>query len=142
LKRESEIAVRIPAGIDDGEMIRLSGMGEATAHGAAGDLYVKVHVKPHRTLRREGMNLVMDLSVKLTSALLGDEYTIETLEGPMRLKIPESTSHGEILRVRGKGVPDSRGRRGDLLVKVQITFPTKLSREARKAVEDLRREGV
>ena len=112
------------------------------SRGTPGDLYVKVHVKKHSMMRKEGQNLVMDLPVKLSSALLGDEYSIETLDGDIKVKIPEGIHHGEILRVRGKGVPIDRTRRGDLMIKIQIDLPAKMSREARKLVEELKKEGI
>ena len=101
-----------------------------------------MHVKKHESFQREGHNLVMTLDVKLTDALLGGEYAVKTLDGDITLKVPAGTAHGEILRVRGKGVPIDSGRRGDLLVKLNIRMPAKLSRKARKIVEDLRAEGV
>lgn len=139
---QEEISVRIPSGIEDGEVIRLGGAGEATKGGSPGDLYVKVHVLRHSQFRKEGSNLLTDLTVKLSSALLGDEYRIDTLDGPITVKIPEGIRHGEILRVRGKGIPIERGRRGDLMIKVQIDLPAKLSKEQRKLMEDLKRQGI
>ena len=141
-KQEEEITIMIPAGINDGEMIRLSGKGEAISGGSAGDLYVKVHVKPHSVLHKEGNDLIMSLNVKLTDALLGGSYSVDTLDGPLSVKIPAGISHGEILRVRDKGVPTDSGSRGDLLIRVHITLPSKLSKKAKKAVEELRAEGV
>ena len=142
LRREQEISVAIPAGIDDGEMIRLSGAGEAVSSGTAGDLYIKVHVKRHPVFKKEGADLTTDLSLKLSSALLGEEYTLQTLDGEIKVKIPEGVSHGEVLRVKGKGVPYEKNHRGDLLIRLQIKLPTKLSKEGRKLVEELRREGI
>lgn len=141
-KREEEISVTIPAGIDDGEMIRLSGSGEAVPSGTPGDLYIKVHVKRHPVFKKEGVNLITDLSLKLSSALLGDEYALQTLEGEIKVKVPEGVSHGETLRIKGKGVPFEKGKRGDLLIKLHIKLPSKLSKEARKHIEELRKEGV
>ena len=141
-KRQEEIAVRIPAGIEDGEVIRLSGSGEAIKGGASGDLYVKVHVGRHPLFRKEGSNLTMDLSVKLSSALLGDEYTIETLDGDVTVKIPEGIRHGEILRIKGRGVPIEKNRRGDLMIRITINLPAKLSRGAKKLIEQLKKEGI
>ena len=141
-RRQEEISVRIPSGIEDGEVIRLGGAGEAMKGGSPGDLYVKVHVARHREFRKEGSNIIMDFPVKLSSALLGDEYTIETLDGPLTIKIPEGIHHGEILRVKGKGVPIEKGRRGDLMIKITIDLPNKLSREAKKLVEDLKKQGI
>jgi len=142
LKQQEEVSVAIPAGIDDGEMIRLSGGGEAVASGTAGDLYIKVHVKRHPMFKKEGANLVTDLSLKLSTALLGEEYTFQTLDGEIKVKIPEGVSHGEILRVKGRGVPYEKGKRGDLLIHLAVKLPNKLSKEARKHIEELRKEGI
>lgn len=141
-RKEEEVSVNIPAGINDGEMIRLSGAGEAVASGTSGDLYIKVHVKRHPIFKKEGVNLVTDLSLKLSSALLGEEYVLQTLDGEIKVKIPEGVSHGEVLRVKGKGVPFEKGRRGDLLIKLHIKLPSKLSKEARKHIEELRKDGI
>jgi molecular chaperone DnaJ len=142
LKRESEIKVKIPAGIENGEMIRLSGAGEAVEGGEAGDLYIKIYVKKHSIFKKEGKNLIMDLNVKLTDAILGGEETVTTLDGAIKLKIPEGVAHGEILRIKGKGVPLDKNSRGDILVKVHITMPKKLSKESKKAIEALKKEGL
>ena len=142
LRKEEDISVAIPPGIDNGEMIRMTGMGEAVPGGVAGDLYIKIHVKPHAKFKKEGANLVTDLNVKLSDALLGETYTIATLDGDIELKIPEAISFGEILRIRGKGVPVERGKRGDLLVKLHIQLPSNLSKKAKRIVEDLREEGI
>jgi len=141
-RKQEEISVKAPAGIEDGEVIRLGGAGEAIRGGTSGDLYVKVHVTRHPLFRREGSSLLMDLPVKLSSALLGDEYTIETLDGNVTVKIPEGIKPGEMLRLRGKGVPIDRTRRGDLLIRVTIDIPNKLSREAKKLVEELKKQGI
>lgn len=141
-RKQEEIAVKVPAGIEDGEVIRLGGAGEALQGGTPGDLYVKVHVTKHPHFRREGNNLLMDLPVKLSSALLGDEYTIETLDGNVTVKIPEGIKPGEMLRLRGKGIQIDRTRRGDLLIRVTIDIPSKLSKDAKKLVEELKRQGI
>ena len=141
-KRETEIKVKIPAGIDSGEMIRLSGGGEATLGGQSGDLYIKIYVKKHGTFRKEGINLVMNLGVKLSDALLGGEQSVNTLDGAIKVKIPEGVTHGEILRIRGKGVPFERNHRGDILIKINIQIPKKLSKEARNIIETLKQEGI
>jgi len=140
-KKEEEIKLSIPAGINDGEMIRMPERGEAVAGGAAGDLYIKVHVKPDAEFKRNGFDITKDLSVKLTDALLGTEYMVPTLDGDINLKIPVGISHGETLRIRNKGVPNG-GARGDLLVKVKVDFPQKLSKNAKKIIEELRKEGL
>ena len=142
MRQEEEITVAIPAGIEDGEMIRLSGAGEAITAGAPGDLYIKVHVRADARFHKEGVNLLTELSVKLSDALLGGEYTLPTLEGEVVLTIPPGVSHGEVLRVKGKGVPVEKGKRGDLLVKIRITLPAILSKEAKNLIEKLREEGI
>jgi molecular chaperone DnaJ len=141
-KKQEEIEIAVPAGIDGGEMIRLSGMGEAVGGGTSGDLYVKVHVTPDARFKKDGPNLVTELSVKLSDALLGASYKIESLDGTEDLDIPQGVKHGEMLVIRGKGVPTARGKRGDLYVKVRITLPQKLSRSARGLIEKLREEGI
>lgn len=142
LKKESEIKVKIPAGIDNGEMMRLSGGGEAISGGQTGDLYIKIYVKKHPIFKKEGQNLLMDLNVKLTDALLGGEETIKTLDGEIKVKIPEGVTHGETLRIKGKGVPYEKHYRGDILIKLHILIPKKLSKEAKKTIESLKKEGL
>ncbi|MES2213298.1 MAG: molecular chaperone DnaJ [Patescibacteria group bacterium] len=141
-KKESEIKVQIPAGIDNGEMIRLTGGGEAMSGGQSGDLYIKIYVKKHPLFKKDGSNLVMDLNVKLSDALLGADQPVTTLDGEIKVKIPEGVAIGEILRIKGKGVPYDKNKRGDLLIKLHILIPKKLSKDAKKAVEMLKKEGL
>jgi len=138
---KKNLKVKIPAGIDDGEMLRLSGQGEPLSGGIAGDLFIKIHIEPDEFWRKDGVNIVGDLNVKLTDALLGAEYPLETLDGAISLKIPEGVAHGEILRIRGKGVPQGR-HRGDALVHIHIILPHRLSRDAKKKIEELKKEGI
>ena len=128
-------------------MIRLTGMGEAISGGQSGDLYVKVHVAPDPRFKKDGPNLVTELSIKLSDALLGTSYKIQTLEGEEDMEIPAGISHGETICIKGKGVPVSgspgrAGKRGDLMVRIKITLPHKLSRSARGLIEKLREEGI
>lgn len=141
VRSQDEIEIAVPGGIQNGEMIRMTGRGEATPHGIPGDLYVKIHVKSHQTIKREGMNLIAETPIKLTDALLGGNYTVATLDGNVAIKIPAGVKHGEMLRIKGKGVPQERGR-GDFMVKIAIELPSKLSRKAQKLVEELRTEGI
>lgn len=141
-RKQEEIEIAVPAGIDGGEMIRLSGAGEAAAGGPSGDLYVKVHVTPDPRFKKEGANLITTLSIKLTDALLGGSYAVQTLDGDETLTVPPGVSHGEVLRIKNKGVVTGRSKRGDLLVRVQITLPSKLSRSAKQLIEKLREEGI
>ena len=110
-KSTEEIKVNIPAGIQNGEMIRLSGRGEAAKGGESGDLYIKVHVQKHDRITRDGLNLYDTLPIKLSDALLGKTYSIETLDGEVDIKVPPGITHGELLRIKGRGVP-SDGQTG------------------------------
>ncbi|HUD02565.1 MAG TPA: J domain-containing protein [Candidatus Paceibacterota bacterium] len=141
-RKQEEIDIAVPAGIEGGEMIRLSGLGEAVAGGPAGDLYVKIHVQSDARFKKDGTNIVTELSVKLSDALLGGEYTIATLDGDQPLTIPPGVTHGELLRMSGRGVPSTRGKRGDLFVKVKIILPQKLSKTAKGLIEKLKEEGI
>ncbi len=142
LKREAEINIDIPRGIEGGEMIRMPGMGEAIKGGVSGDLYVKVHVKPHPVFRKDGPNLTMELPVKLTDALLGTTVSVTTIEDKvLEVKVPPMTKTEEILRIRGKGVNYGEGT-GDLLIRVTAILPKKLSTKAKRAIEDLKSEGL
>ncbi len=140
-RTEDTIDLNIPAGIEHGEMIRMTGRGEGVKGGTPGDLYIKVHVQRHQTIVRNDTTLETNLHVKLTDALLGSTYGIETLDGTIDIKIPEGVKHGEVLRIKGKGVPVGSSR-GDFHVKIAIDIPQKLSRNARKLVEELRNENI
>lgn len=141
-KKQKEIELNIPAGINNGEMLKMMGQGEDIQGGPSGNLYVKVRIKPHPVFKRDGLNLTMDLPIKLTDALMGVIYNLKTLEGNIiEVKIPEGINHNELLRVRGKGVP-SRSSRGDIILRIQIKMPTKLSRKAKEVIEELKKEGI
>ncbi len=142
LKKEEEISLNIPAGIRDGEMIRMTGAGEAVFKGTSGDLYIKINVAKHPTFTREGFDLVMDMDLNLTDALLGLEKKINTLDGDVKVEIPEGVAVNEILRVRGKGVPYKGGKRGDLLIRLNIKMPHKLSKKAKEIIKELQKEGL
>ncbi len=141
-KRQEEIHIVVPAGVSDGEMIRMQSRGEVAVGGGAGDLYVKLHVKTDAAFTREGNNLVRSLPVKLTDALMGATYHVRGVEGDLPVDIPVGVVHGDLIRVKGQGVPHGRGGRGDLLVKVDIQFPKKLSKSQRELIEQLRTEGL
>jgi len=128
--------VRIPAGVTDGQRIRLKGKGGAGENGgASGDLYVVVHVRPHPIFGRKGDNLTLTAPVTFNEAALGAEIEVPTLGGaPVRLKIPAGTPNGRTFRVRGKGVAKRDGSRGDLLVSVDVMVPSELTDEAREAL--------
>ncbi len=140
-RSEEEIEINVPPGIEGGEMIRMTGRGEAVAGGTAGDLYIKIHVRPHSSIKRDGNTLESTLHVKLSDALMGNTYAVATLDGVVEIKIPAGVTHGERLRIRKRGVPKDGGR-GDFMVKVLIDMPKKLSRRAKKLIEELKEEGV
>ena len=138
-KRHKQIRVSIPAGIDEGHQIRLSGEGEAGSRGGpAGNLYVAVHVTPHEILRREGTEIYYDLSVSIAQATLGTIVKIPTIEGDEDFEVRAGTQPGTEVRLRGRGVPHLRraGSRGDLHVIVRVVVPTKLSKQQRRLLED------
>ena len=146
---KEKLLVKIPPGIENGQGLRVGGKGE-NGEGGKGDLIVRIWVKEHGTFRKEGFDLVMELSIKLTLALAGGSVEIETLEGKLEVNIPAGTSQGEILRVTGKGVPyetsggifGTGGRRGDLLIMTHVEMPRKLSKKAREIIEKLKEEGI
>src|SRR3989338_4238663 len=141
-KGEEEIPIVVPAGVENGEMIRMPGRGEAAQGGGAGDLYVKLHVKPEKMFTRDGHNILTVLNIKLTDALLGGEFKINSVDDEAIVKVAGGVKHGDVIRVRERGVPHGRGGRGDLLVRMNIETPAKLSRTARELVEKLRKEGL
>ena len=134
------IQARIPAGVKDGQRIRLRGKGAAGENGgAAGDLYVSVKVSPHRLFGRKGDNLTLDVPVSFDELALGAEIKIPTLGGsPVTLKVPAGTPNGRTFRVRGKGATKSDGTLGDLLATVEVQVPAVLDQAARDAVEAYR----
>ncbi len=142
IRKTEEAVVEIPPGIHDGEMIKLTGKGEALSGGIAGDLYVKIHVKPHSVFQREGNNLTMELNIPLSDALLGGEKKIKTLDGELKIKIPAGINYGEILRIREKGIPHRQGGRGDLMIRILVEIPKNLSRKSKQIIEELRKEGI
>jgi molecular chaperone DnaJ len=134
------INVRIPAGVKDGQRIRLKGKGAPGERGGpAGDLFVVVHVRPHPLFGRTGDNITLTVPVSFAEAALGGEIRVPTLGGsPVTLKLAPATSNGRTLRVRGRGATRKDGTRGDLLVTVQVVVPDKLTTKAREAVEAFR----
>ena len=140
LRREdgktSRLDVKIPAGVKDGQRIRLAGQG-GRGGGRAGDLYLRVRVAPHPFFRREGDDIHVDLPVALHEALLGGEVTVPTLKARVGLKIPAETQNGRVIRLAGQGMPRPGGGHGDMYVTVKVVLPQKLSSEERDAVQKL-----
>ncbi|MGH3856613.1 MAG: molecular chaperone DnaJ [Pseudonocardiaceae bacterium] len=139
--RSRSLTMRIPAGVDDGQRIRLAGQGEPGMRGApAGDLFVLVHVTPHPVFGRAGNDLTLAVPVSFPELVMGTTLTVPTMEGPdsdgtVKLRVPAGTANGRTLRVRGKGIAGRHGRTGDLLVTLQVAVPTKLERGAKEALE-------
>jgi molecular chaperone DnaJ len=141
-RKQREISIDIPAGVNNSEILRMNGQGEDIQNGQSGDLYIKLNVKNHPVFKRDNLNLMMDLYVKLSDALMGMVYQLKTLENnTIEVKIPEGINHNELLRIRGKGVPSSRGR-GDIILRIKIKMPNRLSRRQKEIVEELRKEGI
>jgi molecular chaperone DnaJ len=143
VKKEEEIEINVPAGIQNGQTISLQGAGEAGEKGAgAGDLYILIRVKEHRKFSRKDLDILSSEEISFSVAALGGEIEIETIEGNLILKIPSGTQSGETFRIKGKGVPDVHGRgRGHHLVKIIVRVPRRLSREQRRLVEELEKTG-
>lgn len=133
------LSAKIPAGVDTGDRIRLSGEGEAGERGGpSGDLYIEVQVKQHAIFTRDGANLYCEVPISFVTACLGDEIEVPTLNGKVKLTIPAETQTGKTFRLRGKGVKPVRGGSvGDLLCKVQVETPVHLTKEQRALVEKL-----
>ena len=139
--RVRNVEVRIPSGVTEGSRVRVSGEGEkGQAGGSAGDLYLRVHLKPHQVFECKGQHLYLTTAVPLTTAVLGGKVDVPTLNGgSVRLKIPAATQPGQVFRLKGKGMP-GLGRRttaGDLYASVRVTLPDHLSAEAREHYEAL-----
>jgi molecular chaperone DnaJ len=138
-RRTRTLNVKIPTGVRDGARIRITGKGEPGLGGEpAGDLYVKVAVRPHGIFGRHGDDLTVDLPITYAEAALGANVQVPTMNGPVTLKIPAGTPTGKTFRVKGRGAPRGRGGRGDLLAKVHVDVPKKLSREEKELVRQLR----
>jgi molecular chaperone DnaJ len=139
VEREKQMEVKIPAGVETGSRLRVSGEGEAgTQGGAPGDLYVVIHVAEHDQFERQGSNLYEAVPITFAQAALGADLMVKTLEDEEKLKIPMGTQTGTVFRLRGKGMPALGGRgRGDLFVSVTVITPTTLTREQRRLLEQL-----
>lgn len=137
--QEKHYEVKIPPGILPGQKIRLAGQGgEGTGGAERGDLYLKVEIEPHPKFRLEGRDLYVDLPVTAWEAALGAEVKLDTLAGPVTLKVPPGSQSGQKLRLRGKGMPNAGGPRGDLYAVVQIKVPRELSGKEKQIYEELR----
>ncbi|EOA5629873.1 molecular chaperone DnaJ [Providencia rettgeri] len=138
VERYKTLSVKIPAGVDTGDRVRLSGEGEAGENGApAGDLFVQVHVLPHNIFERDGNNLHCEVPINFADAALGGEIEVPTLDGRVKLKIPAETQTGKIFRMKGKGVKSVRGGlQGDLMCHIVVETPVKLNEKQKELLKE------
>lgn len=139
IKKQKTLSVKIPAGVDEGDQVRLAGEGEAAPNGGvAGDLYVAVHLKKHAIFQREDTHLYCETPVSFTLLALGGELEVPTLGGRANLKIPAGSQTGKVFRLRGKGVRNARGNQaGDLFCKIVVETPVNLSKDQKELLEQL-----
>ena len=140
VEEHKTLSVKVPAGVDTGDRIRLAGEGEAGVNGGpSGDLYVVVSVREHKIFQRDGKNLYCEVPISFADAALGGELEVPTLDGRVKLKIPEGTQTGKLFRLRGKGVvPVRGGSAGDLLCRVVVETPVNLTKRQRELLDELR----
>ena len=136
---KSEIAINIPAGLNNGDTLRMDGQGEAIPHGASGDLFIHLAIESHPMFKRMGNDLIMAKEIPLADALLGTTLEFESLDGKEKLEVPEGTNTGDQLKIKNRGVSNGRSR-GDLLVGIKVIMPKKLSKKAKALIEDLKKE--
>jgi molecular chaperone DnaJ len=139
VKRQKTLSVKIPAGVDEGDRIRLSGEGEAGVNGGpAGDLYVVIHIRQHEVFSREGNDLHCEMPISITKATLGGEIEIPTLDGYAKIKIPPETQTGKVFRLRAKGIKGVRSNAfGDLLCHVVVETPVNLTPRQKELLQEL-----
>lgn len=134
---EKDLKIHIPPGVDTGSRLRVAGEGESSAGGGRpGDLYVVIHVMPHDIFQRDGLDILCEVPIDFSTAALGGVVAIPTITGEAKLKIPEGTQNGTILRLRGKGIPSLRGgQRGDQHIKIFVEVPRNLNREQKELLK-------
>lgn len=141
--KNQEVRLKVPAGIDDGATIRLREHGEAVANGPRGDLYVNIKVKPHKQFTREGDLVLSEQTISMIDATLGAEIDVETVDGPIRMKIPAGTQGGTDFKLSGHGVPHLRGgTRGAHIVTINVETPKNLSKRQRELLEEFGQEAA
>lgn len=138
-RKDKKVKIKVPAGIDDGATIRLREYGEATANGNKGDLYVHIRVAPHKEFTREGDLILSKIHIPMVDATLGTEVNVETVDGPVKMKVPAGTQSGTDFKLSGHGVPHLKNdSRGAHIVTVQVDTPTKLSKEQKDLLEQFK----
>lgn len=144
VKETASIKIKIPAGINEGEVIKLEGLGDAPIRkGISGDLFVRVHIQPHKQFTRKGTDVFMELKIRYSQAILGDAIEIPTLDGPQKLAIPSGIQSGEKLELQGRGIYFlDKSRRGDMYVIINVDTPKRLTARQKKIIDDLQNEGL
>lgn len=138
-RKQENIKIKIPAGIDTGQAIKLEGKGEINQNGDRGDLYVRVQVRSDSRFEREGSNIISKASIDMVDAALGTEIEVETISGKVKLKVPAGTQPGKVLKLSAKGMPIiNTDRKGDHYVVIDISIPTKLSGKQKEALQNYR----
>jgi molecular chaperone DnaJ len=143
VEEQKTLSVKVPAGVDEGDRIRLTGEGQAgTNGGPSGDLYVQVHMREHKLFVRDGRDLHCEIPISFVDAALGGELEVPTLDGRVKLKIPAETQTGKLFRLRGKGVTSVRGGgAGDLLCRVVVETPVQLTRRQKELLQEFQTIG-
>ncbi len=145
VQKETDIEITIPAGVDSGQILRVPEHGEAGRRGkTTGDLYVRVHVKPHPNFTREGDDIYVKAKASISTAVLGGKIEVPTLEGEnISVTVPKGTQPGTVLTKRNRGIPHFKGRgRGDMYITVNVEIPKKLKKEQKKLFEQLKKQGL
>ena len=136
-----DLRIKIPAGIDEGQTIRLTGEGQTLRNGRAGNLYITIHVKPDPRFDRRNTDIASVVEIDFPTLALGGKVDVTTIDGQVKLKIPEGTQSGKVFRIKGKGVPHLQGRgRGDHLVRINAITPARLTKKQRQLLEELQKE--
>lgn len=137
-KKKRKIKVKVPAGVDTGHTLRISGEGESIGRGQSGDLFVVIHVKPHKIFKRDDDDIYLELPITFSQAALGDEIEVPTLKGKAKLKIPAGTQSGTVFRLKDQGIENIEGDgKGDEYIKIDVQTPTKLSKKEKEIFEEL-----
>lgn len=137
-----DVKVKIPAGIDEGQAIKLAGKGEVSKEGARGDLYVHIKIRPDKHYMRQGANIIENQKVGMVDAALGTTIEVSTLDGMINVKIPAGTQNGKLIKLSGRGVPiPNTDRRGDHLITISVVTPTHLSHQQKKLLQEFRGKG-
>lgn len=134
-RKETEVTIDIPSGVNTGSYMKKKGMGQAVQGGTPGDLIIVFRVEPHKIFTREQFDLKIDLPISYKTAVLGGTVKVPTIDDTFEFNIPEGTQSGQVFTIRGKGIKSARGGTGNLILRVIVEIPTKLSRSQRKELE-------